>query len=75
VIGIPEGKGAALGDIPRIDAVLQVSIISMNPYSSDFTLAQITVSIHKLLILFFPRVFLCNVRYESLVNPQFLLPK
>jgi len=43
VIEIPEGKGTALGDIPRIDAVLQVSIILMNPYSSDFTLAQITV--------------------------------
>lgn len=26
VIEIPEGKGTALGDIPRIDAVLQVSI-------------------------------------------------
>jgi Mrp family chromosome partitioning ATPase len=26
VIEIPEGKGTALGDIPRIDAVVQVSI-------------------------------------------------
>jgi hypothetical protein len=26
VVEIPEGKGTALGDIPRIDAVLQVSI-------------------------------------------------
>lgn len=25
VIEIPEGKGTALGDIPRIDAILQVS--------------------------------------------------
>jgi hypothetical protein len=29
VIEIPEGRGTALGDIPRIDAVLQVSISVM----------------------------------------------
>jgi hypothetical protein len=36
VIEIPEGKGTALGDIPRIDAVLQVSIVSMITYFIDF---------------------------------------
>jgi hypothetical protein len=30
VIEIPEGKGTALGDIPRIDAVLQVSVCPMS---------------------------------------------
>lgn len=58
VIEIPEGKGTALGDIPRIDAVLQVSIISMNPYSTDFTLAQITIRNRVLYVQVTDSVFL-----------------
>jgi hypothetical protein len=44
VIEIPEGKGIALGDIPRIDAVLQVSIRPMKLLSSVISLVQSTAS-------------------------------